>query len=72
MPPPVACAGVGLVGLMPLGVVLGSPVNSVAVSPLVEVSVGRGASRLEGTLSPSVEESKDKVLGVKSEIRAQR
>lgn len=58
MPLPVACAGVGLVGLMPFGVVLGSPVRSVAVSPFAVVSVGRGASRLDGTLSPSTERNK--------------
>lgn len=56
VPLPVACAGVGLVGLMLLGVVLGSPVGSVAVSPFAVASVGRGASGLGGTLSPSVEE----------------
>ena len=53
VPLPVACAGVGLVGLMLLGVALGSPVASEIVSPCVAASAGRTTSGLAGTLSPS-------------------
>lgn len=52
VPLPVACAGVGLVGLIPLGVALGSPVGSEVVSPFV---VERATSGLTGSFSSSAE-----------------
>lgn len=59
VPLPVACAGVGLVGLMPLGVALGSPVGSEAVSPFV---VEIATSGLAGTFSPTTERIKNRLL----------
>lgn len=55
VPLPVACAGVGLVGLKPLGVALGSPVGREESSPFV---AGRTTSGLAGTLLPSAERNK--------------